>query len=608
MNSTEPQQAGAFPLPQLSKLAEAVAGLSPSELVWASGYLFGLAQAGGSLGVASSAAVASAAIASAPAGTLTILYGSQTGNAKGVAESIKALALGKGLQVQLLSMSDFKPKQLKKETHLIVVTSTLGEGEPPENAVDLHGQLKAGKIGKLEGLKFAVLGLGDSSYEFFCQSGKDFDAFLEKAGAERVAARADLDVDYRAAAAEWAEQAVSALAATLGGSSPVASAGASAVAGVASTHSQYDKFNPYVATLTTNQKITGRDSSKDIRHIEISLEESGIHYQPGDALGVWFDNDAALVTEILTLTGLTGQEVVTVEGESLSLAEALTTRFELTRLHSGFISGLAEQSDAAELLALAADKAQTQQLAASAQVVDVLTRFPTTLSAEQLTQLLRPLTPRLYSIASSQAEVEEEVHLTVGVVRYPQADGTVRSGGASSFLADRLTDGAPVRVFVEHNDNFRLPADGNTPVIMVGPGTGIAPFRAFIQQRDADGASGKNWLIFGNPHFTQDFLYQVEWQKYVKSGLLSKIDLAFSRDQAHKIYVQDRIREQGAELYQWLEQGAHFYVCGDGNRMARDVQEALIEVIAQHGNKDREAAEEYLNELRRAKRYQRDVY
>ena len=200
------------------------------------------------------------------------------------------------------------------------------------------------------------------------------------------------------------------------------------------------------------------------------------------------------------------------------------------------------------------------------------------------------------------------MHLTVGVVRYPQADGTVRSGGASSFLADRLAEGSEVRVFVEHNDNFRLPEDGNTPVIMVGPGTGIAPFRAFIQQRDADGASGKHWLFFGNPHFTQDFLYQVEWQKYVKSGLLSKIDLAFSRDQAQKIYVQDRLREQGAEVYAWLEQGAHFYVCGDANRMAKDVQEALIDIIAQHGNKDREAAEEYLNELRRAKRYQRDVY
>ncbi|MEZ7863034.1 MAG: assimilatory sulfite reductase (NADPH) flavoprotein subunit [Aeromonadaceae bacterium] len=594
-------QAAALPVPQLSKLAEAVAGFSAHELIWASGYLYGLAQAGG---VAAASGAAGVAAASVPAGTLTILYGSQTGNAKGVAESIKTLAQGKGLQVQLASMSDFKPKQLKKETHLIVVTSTLGEGEPPENAVDLHGQLKAGKLGKLEGLKFAVLGLGDSSYEFFCQAGKDFDAYLEKAGAERVTARADLDVDYRAAAAVWAEQAVSALAATLGGSASAAPA----VAGVVTAHSQYDKFNPYLATLATNQKITGRDSTKDIRHIEISLEGSGISYQPGDALGVWFDNDAALVAEVLALTGLTGSESVSVEGKSLPLKDALTRHFELTRLHGGFISGLADLSDNAELKAIAADKAQTTALAASAQIVDVLKRYPQPLSAEQLVALLRPLTPRMYSIASSQAEVEEEVHLTVGVVRYPQADGTLRSGGASSFLADRLAEGSEVRVFVEHNDNFRLPEDGNTPVIMVGPGTGIAPFRAFIQQRDADGASGKNWLIFGNPHFTQDFLYQVEWQKYVKSGLLSKIDLAFSRDQAQKIYVQDRLREQGAEVYAWLEQGAHFYVCGDANRMAKDVQEALIDIIAQHGNTDREAAEEYLNELRRAKRYQRDVY
>ncbi len=338
------------------------------------------------------------------------------------------------------------------------------------------------------------------------------------------------------------------------------------------------------------------------------MEGSGISYQPGDALGVWFDNDAALVAEVLALTGLTGSESVSVEGKSLPLSEALARHFELTRLHGGFISGLADLSDNAELKAIAADKAQTTALAASAQIVDVLKRYPQVLAAEQLVALLRPLTPRMYSIASSQAEVEEEVHLTVGVVRYPQADGTVRSGGASSFLADRLAEGSEVQVFVEHNDNFRLPVDGNTPVIMVGPGTGIAPFRAFIQQRDADGASGKNWLFFGNPHFTQDFLYQVEWQKYVKSGLLSKIDLAFSRDQAKKIYVQDRLREQGAEVYTWLEQGAHVYVCGDANRMARDVQEALIDIIAQHGNTDREAAEEYLNELRRAKRYQRDVY
>ncbi|WP_219271318.1 assimilatory sulfite reductase (NADPH) flavoprotein subunit [Aeromonas jandaei] len=579
---------------QQRQLSQVLATLNTQQLAWVSGYLYGLSQTG------LQPAVTGAAV-SAPSGSLTILYGSQTGNAKGVASAIKVQAEARGLPVTFTSMADYKPKQLKKESHLLVVVSTYGEGEPPESAVDLHDQLKKGKIGKLEGLKFAVLGLGDSSYEFFCQTGKDFDDFLAKAGAERIHELASLDVDYQDAAKAWSEQALNAITATLstGSASSVASAVQQAVG-----HSQYSKENPFPARLSVNQKITGRDSTKDIRHIEINLEESGLSYQPGDALGVWFDNDAELVTEVLALTGLSGDEA-TARG---TLRAALTGHFELTRLHGGFITGLAEIAGNAALKDLAGDKAQVNALVASAQIVDVLKRFPTALTAEQLIGLLRPLTPRLYSIASSQREVEEEVHLTVGVVRYPQEDGTVRSGGASSFLADRLEEGAEVRVFVEHNDNFRLPANPDTPVIMVGPGTGIAPFRAFMQEREAIGASGKNWLFFGNPHFTQDFLYQVEWQRYVKSGQLSKISLAFSRDQAHKIYVQDRLREAGQELYQWLEAGAHFYVCGDANNMAKDVQEALLEVIAEHGQKSREEAEEYLSELRRAKRYQRDVY
>ncbi|MGY3882216.1 assimilatory sulfite reductase (NADPH) flavoprotein subunit [Aeromonas veronii] len=580
---------------QQRQLGQVLSTLNTQQLAWVSGYLYGLSQTG-QQSVAASAAVA------APSGSLTILYGSQTGNAKGVATAIKAQAEARGLPVTLASMADYKPKQLKKESHLLVVVSTYGEGEPPESAVDLFEQLKKGKIGKLDGLKFAVLGLGDSSYEFFCQTGKDFDDFLAKAGAERVYELASLDVDYQDAAKAWGEQALNAITATLStgaASSSVASAVQQAVG-----HSQYSKENPFPARLSVNQKITGRDSTKDIRHIEINLADSGLTYQPGDALGVWFDNDAELVDEVLALTGLSGDET-TAHG---TLRAALTGHFELTRLHGGFITGLADISDNAALKDLAGDKAQVNALVASAQVVDVLKRFPTALTAEQLIGLLRPLTPRLYSIASAQSEVEEEVHLTVGVVRYPQEDGTVRSGAASSYLADRLIEDGEVRVFVEHNDNFRLPANPDTPVIMVGPGTGIAPFRAFMQEREAQGAEGKNWLFFGNPHFTQDFLYQVEWQRYVKSGLLSKISLAFSRDQANKIYVQDRLREAGLELYQWLEAGAHFYVCGDANKMAKDVQEALLDVIAEHGHKSREEAEEYLSELRRAKRYQRDVY
>ncbi|MFM5027518.1 assimilatory sulfite reductase (NADPH) flavoprotein subunit [Aeromonas rivipollensis] len=580
---------------QQRQLNQVLSTLNTQQLAWVSGYLYGLSQSGVQ-SVATSAAVA------APGGSLTILYGSQTGNAKGVASAIQAQAKAHGLPVTLTSMADYKPKQLKKESHLLVIVSTYGEGEPPESAVDLFEQLKKGKIGKLEGLKFAVLGLGDSSYEFFCQTGKDFDDFLSKAGAERIHELASLDVDYQDAAKAWGEQAVNAVAATLSAGAATASVAGSVQQAIG--HSQYHKENPFPAKLSVNQKITGRDSTKDIRHIEINLEESGITYQPGDALGIWFDNDADLVGEVLALTGLSGDET-TAQGP---LRAALTRHFELTRLHGGFITGLADISGNPALKDLAGDKAQVNALVASAQVVDVLKRFPSSLSADQLVKLLRPLTPRLYSIASAQSEVEEEVHLTVGVVRYPQEDGTVRSGGASSYLADRLAEEAEVRVFVEHNDNFRLPANPDTPVIMVGPGTGIAPFRAFMQEREAQGAEGKNWLIFGNPHFTQDFLYQVEWQRYVKSGLLSKISLAFSRDQANKIYVQDRLREAGLELYQWLEAGAHFYVCGDANHMAKDVQEALLDVISDHGHKSREEAEEYLSELRRAKRYQRDVY
>ncbi|WP_321409166.1 assimilatory sulfite reductase (NADPH) flavoprotein subunit [Tolumonas auensis] len=591
--------------PQLSKLAEAVANLSPTELIWASGFLFGLAQSTGGAVVTAGSAPA-AAVAAQPTGSLTILVGSQTGNAKGVAESVKAQAEARGIPVSLVTMNDYKPKQLKKETHVLIVTSTYGEGEPPEAAADLHAQLKGGKIGKLFGLQFAVLGLGDSSYEFFCQTAKDFDAFFEKAEATRLQDAAILDVDYRAAADVWAASFLDKLAATLTAAPAAAAVAGSAV--IAAGHSAYDKFNPFAATLSTNQKITGRDSTKDIRHFEINLEGSGITYQPGDALGVWFDNDAAVVAEILALTGLTGDEQVTVSGKAAALSDALTNQFELTRLHAAFITGLAEISADDKLKALAADKDETRKFAANAQIVDVLKRFPTKLTAEQLVGLLRALSPRLYSIASAQSEVEEEVHLTVGVVRYPQEDGSVRSGGASSFLADRVSEGGEVRVFVEHNDNFRLPADSNTPVIMVGPGTGIAPFRSFIQERDAQGAEGKNWLFFGNPHFTQDFLYQVEWQKYVKSGLLTKIDLAFSRDQANKIYVQDKLKAKGAEVWQWLQDGAHFYVCGDANRMAKDVHDALVNIVVEHGGKNAEQAEEYVNELRRAKRYQRDVY
>lgn len=594
--------AGPISGPHLSKLTEAIQGLSQSELVWVSGYLYGLAHTGQAVGLQSAQAVTDRVAVSEPV-TLTILFASQTGNAKAVAEQLQQSASQQGVQTHLVAINDYPIKQLKKEHYLAVVTSTYGEGEPPEAAIDFFNQLKKGKGGPLPDLKYAVLGLGDSSYEFFCQTGKDFDALFEQAGATRLLAPALLDVDYQAAAKEWSSALVGLLAQA---ATPVV---APVTEGSAATPVVvYDKQHPFTATLQTNQKITGRDSDRDIRHLEFSLEDSGLTYQPGDALGVWFENDPALVDEVLALTKLTGNEKISVGDKTLPLRHALTTDFELTRLHPGFLSGLADISTNAILKKIAEDKTIVRKITAETQLVDVLKQYPVALTAEQLVSLLRPLTPRLYSIASAQSEVEEEVHLTVGVQRFPQPDGSVRSGGASSYLADRVAEGQPVRIFVEHNDNFRLPANPETPIIMVGPGTGIAPFRAFLQERGAQGASGKNWLFFGNPHFTQDFLYQVEWQKYVKSGLLTQIDLAFSRDQDHKIYVQDKLTAKGAEVWQWLQNGAYFYVCGDANRMAKDVEQALLAIIAEHGHKSAEEAETFLSELRQSKRYQRDVY
>ncbi|MDW9425192.1 NADPH-dependent assimilatory sulfite reductase flavoprotein subunit, partial [Yersinia enterocolitica] len=373
------------------------------------------------------------------------------------------------------------------------------------------------------------------------------------------------------------------------------------------TSSPYSKTAPLTAQLSVLQKVTGRNSEKDVRHIEIDLGDSGLRYQPGDALGVWFDNDPALVEELLALLWLKGDEQVSIDGQNISLSQALRSQLELTQNTTVIVDKYAALSRDEKLIALLADKPALQHYAKNTPIVDMVRQAPSDLNADQLVALLRPLTPRLYSIASSQAETENEVHITVGVVRY-DIDGRPRTGGASGYLADRLEVDGDIRIFIEHNDNFRLPANPETPVIMIGPGTGIAPFRAFMQQREADGATGKNWLLFGNPHFTEDFLYQVEWQRYVKDGLLTRIDLAWSRDQIHKIYVQDKLREQGAELWDWIQQGAHIYVCGDANRMAKDVEQVLLDVVALHGAMDAEQADEYLSELRLARRYQRDVY
>ncbi|EPK7573921.1 NADPH-dependent assimilatory sulfite reductase flavoprotein subunit [Klebsiella michiganensis] len=583
---------------QMARLQAATTDFTPTQLAWVSGYFWGvLNQQPGA------AVVAPAQAAEVP--SITLISASQTGNARRVAEALRDDLQAAQLNVKLVNAGDYKFKQIASEKLLVVVTSTQGEGEPPEEAVALHKFLFSKKAPKLTDTAFAVFGLGDTSYEFFCQSGKDFDNKLAELGGERLLDRVDADVEYQAAAAEWRARVVEALKARAPAAAPSQLIASGSVNEIHT--SPYTKEAPLTATLAVNQKITGRDSEKDVRHIEIDLGDSGLRYQPGDALGVWYQNDPALVKELVELLWLTGKEPVTVDGKTLPLAEALEWHFELTVNTGNIVENYATLTRSESLLPLVGDKAQLQHYAATTPIVDMVRFSPAQLDAQALVDLLRPLTPRLYSIASSQAEVESEVHVTVGVVRY-DIEGRARAGGASSFLADRVEEDGEVRIFIEHNDNFRLPANPQTPVIMIGPGTGIAPFRAFMQQRAAEGAEGKNWLFFGNPHFTEDFLYQVEWQSYVKEGVLSRIDLAWSRDQQQKVYVQDKLREQGAELWRWINDGAHIYVCGDANRMAKDVEQTLLEVIAEYGAMDAEAADEFLSELRVERRYQRDVY
>ncbi|HGK4645725.1 TPA: NADPH-dependent assimilatory sulfite reductase flavoprotein subunit [Yersinia enterocolitica] len=585
---------------QLARLQAAVGEFSPTQMAWLSGYFWGMVNQ-------QPGAVVAPAVAAPAAVTITLISASQTGNARRLAEQLRDDLLAAKLNVNLVNAGDYKFKQIAQERLLVIVASTQGEGEPAEEAVALHKFLFSKKAPKLPEMAFAVFGLGDTSYEHFCQAGKDFDNKLAELGAQRLLERVDADVEYQESAQQWRQQIVAALQARVPAQSAAAVAVTPSGAVDEITSSPYSKAAPLTAQLSVQQKVTGRNSEKDVRHIEIDLGDSGLRYQPGDALGIWFDNDPALVEELLALLWLKGDEQVSIDGQNISLSQALRSQLELTQNTTLIVDKYAALSRDEKLIALLADKPALQHYAKNTPIVDMVRQAPSDLNADQLVALLRPLTPRLYSIASSQAETENEVHITVGVVCY-NIDGRPRTGGASGYLADRLEMDGDIRIFIEHNDNFRLPVNPETPVIMIGPGTGIAPFRAFMQQREADGATGKNWLLFGNPHFTEDFLYQVEWQRYVKDGLLTRIDLAWSRDQAHKIYVQDKLREQGAELWNWIQQGAHIYVCGDANRMAKDVEQVLLDVVALHGAMDAEQADEYLSELRLARRYQRDVY
>lgn len=583
------------PIP--ADLTAALDSLSPLQLAWLSGYCWARADGGALPTVAATDATSAASAEPAPPPlAVTVLSASQTGHAREVADKLHAALAEQGINAKRISAADYKPKTIADEQVLLLVTSTQGEGEPPEEALSLHRLLFGKKAPPLPVLRFAVCGLGDSSYPDFCQAGKDFDTRLAELGGERLAPRADCDVDYQATAAAWIADLVPRLAALQPAAPRTPTAAAPA------TPAAYDRDHPFTAPLLARQKITGRHSTKDVRHIELDLAGSGINYQAGDALGVWCENDPARVDAILAALKLDGVTVI----DGKTLREQLIREREISQNTPQFVQGYAALAKSADLDAEIATHGAAPY-AANTPLDAIVARYPAAITAEQLLTLLRPLTPRLYSIASAPEEVGEEVHLTVGVLHY-EHDGKAYSGAASGYLGERLPEDGAARVFVEPNPNFRLPDDRQAAIIMIGNGTGIAPFRAFMQARVAREAPGKNWLVFGNPHFTEDFLYQTEWQGWQKDGFLHRYSLAWSRDQAEKVYVQDKLREEAASVWQWLKDGAYVYVCGDAARMAKDVERALLDIIAGEGGMDADAAADYLDELRQARRYQRDVY
>lgn len=591
--------------------------LSDTQRLWLNGYLTAL-QLAATPTAAASAAPPTLPLSPVTDGTLpviskevTILFGSQTGNSHKLAKKMTSKLEEQGYQTTLSSMSDFKPNNLKKLHSLLIVVSTHGEGDPPDSAISFYEFLHSKRAPELKELRYSVLALGDTSYEFFCKTGKDFDSRLEELGAKQLTARTDCDVDYEDAAGEWMAQVIKALNEAASGSAAPVGVIASAAKG-SDAESEYSRSNPFAAEVLENINLNGRGSKRETRHVEISLEGSNLQYEPGDCLGIYAENDPRLVDEIIAAMGWTAEEQVTVNksGDKRSVREALLQNFEITVLTKPLIESLAALSsdDSLKKLASAGNEAELRSYAKGKDLLDLIGDFSLKgIGAEQLVSKLRKLPPRLYSISSSPTAYPDEVHVTVRSVRYESA-GRERYGVCSVHLAERVEAGDKLPVFIQQNENFKLPQNTETPIIMIGPGTGVAPFRAFLGELEELGAEGRTWLFYGDQYFSTDFLYQVEWQRWLETGVLTRMDVAFSRDTDKKIYVQHRMLEKSKELYEWLQAGAHVYVCGDEKHMAHDVHTALLTILQQEGGLSEAAAAQYLSDMQDQRRYQRDVY
>jgi len=592
---------------QAELLNSLLPSLTETQKIWLSGYLTA------SLSVSNTSS-ADAPVLEAQSGgktiskEVTILYGSQTGNAQGLAENAASKLEGNGFQVTISSMSDFKVNNLKKIENLLIAVSTHGEGDPPDNTLSFHEYLHGRRAPSLEGLRYSVLALGDSSYEFFCETGKQFDKRLEELGGTRLFPRMDCDLDYDEPASEWLEGVISSLSE---GQVSSAAAVPEAKASV-SEKTSYSRTNPFKAEVLENINLNGRGSNKETHHLELSLEGSGLTFEPGDSLGIYPKNDSDLVDMLLMELDWDPEETVKVnkQGELRQLRESLISDFEITVLTKSLIEQAAQLSGNEDLKELLkpGNEERLKEYREGRDLLDFVRDFGSWgESAQEFVSILRKMPARLYSIASSLSAYPDEVHLTIGAVRY-ESHGRERKGVCSILCADRLQPGDLLPIYIQHNQNFKQPKNPDTPIIMVGPGTGIAPFRSFIQDREESEAKGKTWLFFGDQHFVTDFLYQTEWQKWLKTGVLTKMDVAFSRDTDEKVYVQDRMREQSGELYEWLQKGAAVYICGDEKNMAHDVHNTLIEIIEKEGNMSHADAQAYLEDMQQNKRYQRDVY
>jgi len=581
---------------QLSQLNQLIQNLSADQLVWVNGYISGV--------ITGKANTIEAPLIpnQKSSESITILFGTHTGHSKEVALDLYDRVLAAGFTAKIQGVDDYKKNDLKKEKYLFLIVSTHGEGDAPIQAEDFYEYVHGTRAPKLSDTKYAVLALGDKTYKKYCQTGIDFDQTFTKLGAQAILPVQTSDVAYEEVAEQWIEKVLGELKNLVPEVTTSAQTASTAV-----PKKKFNRSNPYYAEVLEKVRITTTDSEKEIYHVEISLEDSGIKYKAGDSIGILPNNPIDLVGLLIDKLEDDPERIVTVGKKELSLYRALQNKLEITVLNREVLEKYNAFIQNKDLELLLNNETELENYLHGADAFDLLEDYKGKITSDEFLSTLRVLYARLYSISSGPSSNPDEVHITIASVRYNRKKRD-RNGACSSYITDAINVGDHLPIYIDKNESFRLPDDESKPLIMVGAGTGVAPYRSFLQEREQNSSKGKSWLFFGNQRFKKDFLYQIEWQKFLKKGILQKLDVAFSRDQEEKAYVQHRLKENGSEIFQWLENGAHFYICGDKKHMAKDVQTSLLEIIQNEGGITPEKAEEYLKNLKRERRLLLDVY